>query len=533
MAGLAGIIYRKKSNNGSADEKRRIYKSSVEKMLGNISHRGSRSRALTFMDNKDFAAVTGFISNYDVEDNPGTGHPGSKAFNSNVMLDGKIYNTDEIYFNHKKGKASLTDENRMLEEIVTGFDSNIIKKLDGQFAMVLNDRNKNIYLLRDFLGRKPLYFGYSDDNDTLFFASEVKAMAMFCSDVNELAPGHFIKNNQSPVMFRELDFKKYQEKFKNETSFRAQQEYDDTAEINNIVDRIEDLLLKSIEKRIPSGPVNIKIGAWLSGGLDSSIIAALLKHFKQDIYTFAVGFKGSRDLEAAKVVSDYLQTKHKEYIFEKDELFGRVPETIFTLESFDAPLVRSTLGNIIASKMSSGADIVFSGEGGDEIFAGYNYFLEYNSQIQIQEGLLQAIDSLHNTALQRVDRSSNSHGVNVKLPMLDEELIDYVLHIPPKYKLDYNTGLTKCILRNLADRYLPQEIVWRPKDKFWEGSGINDSLENKINGIITDSEFEKEKIIDERFTLRNKEELYYYKIFKNCYPEVEFNNFLSFTDNFN
>jgi asparagine synthase (glutamine-hydrolysing) len=283
MAGLAGIIYRKKSNNGSADEKRRIYKNSVEKMLGNISHRGSRSRALTFMDNKDFAAVAGFISNYDIEDNPGAGQPGSKAFNSNVMLDGKIYNTDKVYFSHKKGKASLTDENRMLEEIVTGFDSNIIKKLDGQFAMVLNDRNKNIYLLRDFLGRKPLYFGYSDDNDTLFFASEVKAMAMFCSNVIELAPGHFIKNNQSPVMFRELDFKKYQEKFKNETSFRAQQEYDDNAEINNITNRIEDLLLKSIEKRIPTCPVNIKIGAWLSGGLDSSIIAALLKHFKQDV----------------------------------------------------------------------------------------------------------------------------------------------------------------------------------------------------------------------------------------------------------
>ena len=129
---------------------------------------------------------------------------------------------------------------------------------------------------------------------------------------------------------------------------------------------------------------------------------------------------------------------------------------IYSLESFDAPLVRSSLGNAIASKISSSTDVVFSGEGGDELFAGYDYFLDLDSKKSMQRELLNSVNSLHNTALQRVDRLANAYSVNIKLPILDENLI-----------------------------------------------------------------------------LRNKEELYYYKTFKTFYPDLEIENVLSLTQDFN
>jgi asparagine synthase (glutamine-hydrolysing) len=278
---------------------------------------------------------------------------------------------------------------------------------------------------------------------------------------------------------------------------------------------------------------NSNLGVWLSGGLDSSIVAALLREFSDKVQTYSVGFEGSPDLEAAKVVSDYLGTEHTEYMLDTEELFLNIPKTIYYLESFDAPLVRSTLGNMIASKISSSSDIIFSGEGGDELFAGYDYFLEYDSSKVIQKELVNAINSLHNTALQRVDRTANAYSVNVKLPMLDENLLNYVMKIPPKNKVRKDKNTVKYVLRKVASKYLPEDIAWRGKDKFWEGSGIEDTLEKKISTLITDKEFSSSVKSLSTPNLRNKEEVYYYKIFKDYYADVDIDNFLSFTQDFN
>jgi asparagine synthase (glutamine-hydrolysing) len=105
------------------------------------------------------------------------------------------------------------------------------------------------------------------------------------------------------------------------------------------------------------------------------------------------------------------------------------------------------------------------------------------------------------------------------------------MKIPPKSKVRKNTG--KYILRKVASKYLPDDIAWRDKDKFWEGSGIEDTLENKINTLISDEEFAY--IVKSKYTpnLRNKEEVYYYMVFKDYYSGVDIDNFLSFTQDFN
>jgi asparagine synthase (glutamine-hydrolysing) len=512
LAGLAGIIYRQNSINKNNTKK---FAELTENMLGKISYRGSGKNEKAVIKGKSFGAIIGYLSKGDINKN-----------NNNYFIDGIIYNTEGLV-SDIAGNTEIKeyDNESDLKILLTNFDEKIIKRLNGKFAMVFYDEDKDIYLLRDFLGRKPLYYSIDRYNEILYFASEVKSLINTGYDIRELPPGSFIKNLNNPEVFKEMSSKEYVIKILSDNLLDEKDEEDIANEVNR-------LLLKSIEKRIPRNIPDVKLGAWLSGGLDSSIIASGLKEFSEEVYTFSVGYRNSNDLEAARVVAKHLGTKHTEYILDIDTLFSSIPKTIYALESFDAPLVRSTLGNVIASKQSSSADVVFSGEGGDEIFAGYNYFLDLDSQQEIQRELVKAINSLHNTALQRVDRSSNINGVIVKLPMLDEVLIEYVLRIPPKLKLDYERNLTKKILRKVASKYLPDSIVWRPKDKFWEGSGIMDSLSDKIESIIEDSEFEKNKLIDDDFTLRSKEELYYYRVFRNYFPEVDYKNFLSFTKSF-
>ena len=493
MSGIAGTIDLK----GSKKDKQKI-----NILLDKISHRGNRREILEIS-----GGYIGINTSYDFK---------TRIGQEIVLMDGRIYNLDHLMakYNIQENNSLISDSEKICL-LLSKAGKDIFRDFKGSFVLVIVDKDENIYLVRDFLGTKPLY--YYKDEKTLMFASEVKSLIGFTSDIKELPPGSYMVNFSKPKIIKKVDTDNY-------TIIRDQ-------DSGTMEDKLEKYLLKSMDTRIADS--NLNMGVWLSGGIDSSIVAALLKEFTDEVHTYSVGHKGSPDLIAAKEVSDYLGTKHTEYMLDTEELFTNIPKAIYHLESFDAPLVRSTLGNMIVSKISAPSDIVFSGEGGDELFAGYNYFLEYDSSRVIQKECVNAINSLHNTALQRVDRTSNAYGVNIKLPMLDENLLDYVLKIPPKNKVrkDKNTG--KYILRKVAAKYLPDDIAWRSKDKFWEGAGIEDTLEKKINTIITDKEFSDDIESPDGPALRNKEEAYYYRVFKDYYPDVDIKDILSFTQDFN
>lgn len=493
MSGIAGIFRLKESKK---DRQKTIT------LLDKISHRGCNRELI-----KIPGGYVGINTNYDYK---------IQAGKNTILIDGKIYNLDSLVLKYGiQIKNSLTSDSEKIGLLLNKVGEDIFREFKGSFALAIIDEDKNIYLARDLIGRKPLY--YSRKNKKLMFASEVKSLIKFTSDIKEFPPGSYSVNLSRPKIVKKVSTDNYS--------------IIENPDSEIIEDKLESYLLKSMDARINDR--NLNLGVWLSGGLDSSIVAALLKEFSDKVYTYSVGYEDSPDLEAAKEVSNYLGTEHTEYILDTEELFSNIPKTIYHLESFDAPLVRSTLGNMIVSKISSSSDIIFSGEGGDELFAGYDYFLEYDSSKVIQKELVNAINSLHNTALQRVDRTANAYSVNVKLPMLDENLLNYVMKIPPKNKVrkDKNTG--KYVLRKFASKYLPDGIAWRGKDKFWEGSGIKDTLGKKINTLITDKEFSSNVKSSDTPNLRNKEEVYYYKVFKDYYPDVDIDNFLSFTQDFN
>ncbi|MGQ9663395.1 MAG: asparagine synthase-related protein [Kiritimatiellia bacterium] len=230
-------------------------------------------------------------------------------------------------------------------------------------------------------------------------------------------------------------------------------------------------------------------GAWLSGGLDSSALVALARPWTKKLHTFAGGLPGAPDLHFARAVAEYLGTEHHEIMLSPKDLLRILPDVIYHLESFDALLVRSSIVNFMLAKaMAEYVPATLSGEGSDELFAGY----EYRKQIppdKLENELLDLTARLHNTALQRVDRCASAHGLVAHLCFLDPYVVEFALRIPTKFKL-YGS-VEKWILRKAIAGLLPQTVVERTKAKFWQGSGVGDLLAEHAERTITDNDFRR------------------------------------------
>ncbi len=358
----------------------------------------------------------------------------------------------------------------------------------GHYAWV-KPENGNFKMYRDELGVAPLYHG-KDHAGNICFASEVKALQEIAEDISEIPPGHTFDGG---------NLKSY---FKLETGTTLE----DNPEL--IAVRLRNLLDDAVSDCINSEPV----GSWLSGGLDSSTICALAAKHVRQLKTFAAGLKGAPDLEFARETAEFIKSDHHEVIVTLDDMIRVLPDVIYHLESFDALLVRSSITNYLVAKLASEhVSEVFSGEGGDELFAGYDYLKSIPPE-QLEKELIKITGSLHNTALQRVDRSASAHGTRAHVVFANPEVVRFALTIPVKYKIFNNQE--KWILRKAMEELLPDSILQRPKAKFWEGAGVENVLSEYASKMITDRDFRTERITSNGLNINTKEELFYYRIFK-------------------
>ena len=237
---------------------------------------------------------------------------------------------------------------------------------------------------------------------------------------------------------------------------------------------------------------DVEVGAFLSGGLDSSVIAALAaRAIDAPLKTFSVGTAGSPDLAAARAVAHHIGSDHHELVFTPDDLAKVLPHVIYHLESADVDLVRSAMPTHFATVLARRhVKAVLTGEGADELFAGYAYHHAYARKPRaLADELTRALGAMHNINLQRVDRITMAQGLEARTPFLDRDLIDFAQSIPASLKLkitDEKTQETteKWILRKACEDLLPPDVVWRKKAQFDEGSGTVDALNQALSQFV-------------------------------------------------
>ncbi len=426
-----------------------------------------------------------------------------------IVANGMIYN-------HSQLRSSLLDRHQFLsgsdsETILHVFEENGLATpslLDGMFAFAVSSKDRLI-LARDRIGIKPLYYAQKSNNEAIYFASEIKALAPVAEDVKEFPPGTIYDSLSG--------FHQY---------YQVPELDPIESDIAHHIRRVREMVESAVKKRLLS---DVPLGAFLSGGLDSSIIAAVARKYKTKLHTFSVGIEGSRDIDAARRVARHIGSIHHEYIYTADEVIEQLPDIIYHLESFDQDLVRSAIPTWFCARLAAQhVKVILTGEGADELFAGYSYHKEISNNNALHKELQRSVTRLHNINLQRVDRMTMRHAIEARVPFLDTEVIQMAQTIPTQLKLlnKNNKLIEKWILRKAFEDLLPQDIVWRNKEQFDEGSGMVDLLPavlQKVAGTINSEEYMKNNKSDH---LRSREECFYHQLLVDQFhqPQAVLNN---------
>ena len=410
----------------------------------------------------------------------------------------------EIY-NHRELRAGLESQHRFRswtdsEVILHLYEEkgpSCVQDLDGMFAFVVTD-GERFLAARDPLGIKPLYIG-RDEDAGVWFASELKSLPSTCRDIAELPPGSFL-TEQGVVQrwfvptWRELP---------------ANPEPPDPRDLAQ-------KLTVAVTKRLMS---DVPLGVFLSGGLDSSVIAALVRRQVSDLHSFAVGLDGSPDLLAAWRAAEHLGTRHHEYVYSADEACRVLPTVIAHLESYDPALIRSAIPCYFVSKLTSEhVKVVLTGEGADEAFAGYRYLKSIDEPGSLHQECVRLLLGLHNMNLQRVDRMTMAHGLEGRVPFLDVGFLAWAMALDPVEKVHRSNRPEKWLLRRAFEDLLPAEIAWRSKQEFAEGSGSEQVMKDYGEHAVTAADFARADELFPADSPTNREAFLYRRMFEEMFP---------------
>ncbi|GGH37853.1 asparagine synthase (glutamine-hydrolysing) [Cribrihabitans marinus] len=398
-----------------------------------------------------------------------------------LVANGEIYNHEDLRAILGESAFETASDSEAILHLFRSGESRWISKLDGMFAFVLATRNR-IIAARDPLGIKPLYVARIGAG--FAFASELKAFDGIAVDsVEAIPPGS---------LYDSVDG--WRDWYR--TPHGAAEPEPDL-DVARTARELRLVLEEAVAKWMVA---DVEVGSFLSGGLDSSIIAAIAQKIrdkagKGPLKTFSVGTEGSPDLLAARVVADHIGSDHHEYAFTAEDLIRDLPHVIYHLESADIDLVRSAIPTLFAARLArERVKAVLTGEGADELFAGYSYHHDYiDNPRALADELTRSLGTMHNINLQRVDRVTMAESLEARTPFLDRDLIDFAQSVPATLKLrrtdpeaPESTGPTteKWILRKACADLLPHDLVWRKKAQFDEGSGTVSALETALAELI-------------------------------------------------
>ena len=436
-----------------------------------------------------------------------------------LAINGEIYNHQELRaaVGGQYGFTTASDCEVILP-LYQQQGSAFLNSLRGMFAFALYDEANDHWLIaRDPIGIMPLYYGY-DESRRLYVASEMKGLMEVCSGVYEFPPGHaWEKGQDKPEEW-------YRPAWKEFAAVSSS-----PANHGELFEALDDSVRCHLMSDVPYGVL-------LSGGLDSSIIAALAaKHAERRVeddersrawwprlHSFAVGLEESPDLAAAQKVADHIGTVHHGFTYTVQDGLDALEEVIYHCETYDVTTIRAaTPMYLMARKIRAmGIKMVLSGEGADEIFGGYLYFHKAPDARSFHEETVRKITRLHQFDCLRANKAMAAWGIEARVPFLDRDFIELAMSLDPAVKMIRPGGMEKQVLRETFGALLPDEVAWRQKEQFSDGVGYGwiDSLKAHAGERVTAAQLASAA---ERFPVNPPDtaEAYYYRtVFESHYP---------------
>lgn len=447
------------------------------------------------------------------------------------ICNGEIYNWKELAGRHGLDCGDSHSDCSVIGPLWRKFGGNadcFFKSLDGVFSIVLYDeRNGLMYVGRDPYGVRPLFYGYSGEG--VVFGSEIKSIIDVVEEPMVFVPGSWaVFNSQLGICIGGAKY--HTVPWLKNNMFSPMH----PRGLELAIEAVRDSLTMAVRKRLMT---ERPVAALLSGGIDSSLIAALVQRElrelgKPALRTFSIGFKGSPDLKYARMVSDWIGSDHTEIVTTPDEFFTAIPDVIRDIESYDITSVRASVGNWMVCReiaKRSECKVVFNGDGSDEVFGSYLYFNRAPSEEEFEEESARLLNDIHYFDVLRSDRCISSHGLEARTPFLDKQFVAVARAVATQWRLKPRGEVAegcneKWILRMAfeGEGLLPDAVLWRRKEAFSDGvSSETKSWYEEIQDRVGDMSWRSDS---ERFMhLKpiSAESYYYRTLFNNLYAGAE------------
>lgn len=474
MCGLLAILETPDSTAPASSHAER-----ADALLDRLTHRGPDQRGTlalphAWLGHRRLAIVS-----------PEDGQQPCRHAGTAWVSNSEIYNHDALRSVLAEAGVGVPDsrcDSAVIGPVVRTFGVDALGKLDAQFALVVTDTETGHWLAaRDHAGICPLYVGHHADG-TVWFASEMKALIDDCHTVALVEPGTaWVRDAQGVRCVRWYDRPWMHETPKAPADHEA----------------LRSALVNAVEKRMMA---DVRWGVLLSGGLDSSLVASIAQRLSMQrghgrIHTFAIGLDGSPDLDAARDAAAYLGTQHHEFRFTLEEAIEALPKVVDHLES-DQQIRTGVPTYLLGQRVrDAGFKMVLSGEGADELFAGYLYFHKAPTPADLHAETVRKTMRLHQYDVMRANKAPMAHGLELRFPFLDPRVIDVAMSTrpadrAPKPRVPGGRAVEKQLVRAAFDQetpWLPESILWRQKEQFSDGVGYSwvDTLREHAQRRVT------------------------------------------------
>ena len=389
-----------------------------------------------------------------------------------VVCNGEIFNYKEIASKFLIPSSYLGSDCFVIPWLLEHLSvRDICRQLDGVFAfLAYNTETDELHVARDTFGVRPLF--YCKGSEGYAFGSEMKSLVPLQYEISFFPPSSY-----GTLKFGgDLVIEKW-------TSLTWHKDPTLKNERSQCIHKIQELVVESVRKRLLS---DRPVGALLSGGLDSSLVAALaakmLRKEEKQIHTFSIGLGESPDILAARKVATFIGSIHHEIIMTPEDFLAAVEPVINAVETYDITSVRASVGNWLLGKWikeNTDIKVILNGDGSDELFGGYLYFYRAPSSTLFENEIERLLHEIHLYDVARSERSMAAHGLESRTPFLDRQLVDAVRRMPTEYFmpsiiqdiLPVSETREKWILRTafMDQGLLPNEILWRRKEAFSDG----------------------------------------------------------------